>query len=115
MNSSVLVWPDRQTVDRAARAWAQDVAGGRGDVRRIGYFGSYARGDYGVGSDLDLVAVVGTSDEPFIERTAGWPTERLPVPADLLVYTEDEWSRLMSADSRFAHVLQRELVWIWPE
>jgi hypothetical protein len=115
LNSSVLVWPDRQTVDRAVREWARDVAARRRDVRRIGYFGSYARGDHGVGSDLDVVAIVAASDEPFVRRAATWPTEALPVPTDLLVYTEAEWSHLMSADSRFAGVLKRQMRWIWPE
>ncbi len=41
LNSSVLVWPDRATVDRAARAWAAAVARGRGELRRLGYCGSY--------------------------------------------------------------------------
>jgi hypothetical protein len=27
-------------------------------------------------------------------RTAGWDTTRLPVPADLLVYTRAEWEAL---------------------
>jgi len=56
LNSSVLVWPDRATVDRAVRAWAASIGPGRHDGQRIGYFGSYARGDWGVGSDLDLIA-----------------------------------------------------------
>lgn len=115
LNSSVLVWPDRHTVDRAVRAWAREVADRRDDIRRIGYFGSYARGEDGVGSDLDLVAVVGTSSEPFSQRTARWPTETLPVPADLLVYTEDEWTTLLASDSRFTRVLRRDVVWVWPE
>jgi predicted nucleotidyltransferase len=35
------------------------------EVVRVGYFGSYARGDWGVGSDLDLIIIVDRSDEPF--------------------------------------------------
>jgi predicted nucleotidyltransferase len=40
-------------------------------VVRIGYFGSYARGDWGVGSDLDVIAVVAFSDEAFTRRALG--------------------------------------------
>ena len=58
LSSSVLKWPDAQTVDRAVRQWAAKVVRSRTDVLRIGYFGSYARGDWGVGSDLDLVILV---------------------------------------------------------
>jgi len=112
-NSSVLVWPDRTIVDRAVRAWAAAAAARRGDVRRIGYFGSYARGDWGVGSDLDLVAIVDAAVEPFERRAVTWPVEALPVPADLLVYTESEWQALVERGGRFAAVLSRETVWVW--
>ncbi|MBI2230108.1 MAG: nucleotidyltransferase domain-containing protein, partial [Deltaproteobacteria bacterium] len=63
-------------------------------VVRIGYFGSYARGDWGVGSDLDLVIVVESSNQPFERRSVDWDTTDLPVPVDALVYTQDEWEIL---------------------
>jgi uncharacterized protein len=115
LRSSVLVWPDRAQVMAAARRWARTEASARTDVLRIGCFGSYARGNAGVGSDLDLVAVVRHARVPFAERSAAWPLERLPVPADLLVYTEDEWDRLIASGTRFAQVLRSEVVWLWPE
>jgi uncharacterized protein len=115
LRSSVLVWPDRAQVMGAARRWAREEASTREGVLRIGCFGSYARGDAGVGSDLDLVAVVRRAGVPFAERSAAWPLERLPVPADLLVYTEEEWDRLTAAGTRFAKVLRSEVVWLWPE
>lgn len=47
LSSSMLRWPDRETVDRAVRRWAEEVARRKPEVVRIGYFGSYARGDWG--------------------------------------------------------------------
>lgn len=114
LNSSVLVWPDRQHVDREARAWAADVVRHRTDVRRIGYFGSYARGEWGVGSDLDLVAVIERSEAPFERRALAWPVEALPVPAEILVYTATEWQNVIARGDRFANVLAHEVVWVWP-
>ena len=58
LNSSVLKWPDAKTVDAAARRWAEKIAQDKKYVLKIGYFGSYARGDWGVGSDLDLIIIV---------------------------------------------------------
>jgi predicted nucleotidyltransferase len=44
LNSPVLIWPDAESVDLAARRWAEH-ASQNPEVVRIGYFGSYARGD----------------------------------------------------------------------
>jgi hypothetical protein len=107
--SSVLRWPDRAAVEAAVRAFAR-AATARPLVRRVGWFGSYARGDAGVGSDLDLVVVVEASDLPFERRGTAWDTTALPVPADLLVYTEAEWARLAAEDR--PPRLVRETVWI---
>lgn len=110
-SSSVLVWPDRDAVDRAARAWARTIAAEHPEVVRIGYLGSYARGDWGVGSDLDLVMVVEHTDVPWKLRGASWDTTDLPVPADLLVYTEAEWDTLDAA-SHFGKTLRDEVEWL---
>jgi hypothetical protein len=111
-NSSVLVWPDPERVGREAREWARREAPRHPELVRLGYFGSYATGSWGVGSDLDLVAVVRESHEPFERRGLAWNLDSLPVPAEILVYTEGEWSRLQSEGGRLAGVLAREAVWL---
>ena len=82
----------------------------RPEVLRIGYFDSYARGDWGVGSDVDIVMVVEHSDCPFIHRAASFPYEELPVPADLLVCTPEEWAKLPKG---FRIRLERETIWVY--
>ncbi len=62
---------------------------------------------------LDLVAVVTVSDEPFERRALSWDLNGLPVPADLLVYTEDDWHRLRADCGRFARALQEETIWVF--
>ena len=96
----------------ALRAWSEAEAARRPELAALGYFGSYARREAGFGSDLDLVAVVRVSPAPFPERSAGWPTHTLPVPADLIVYTMDEWRKLHDEGGRFARTLAREAVWL---
>ncbi|MGH9257001.1 MAG: nucleotidyltransferase domain-containing protein [Vicinamibacterales bacterium] len=110
----MLVWPDRDQVDRAVRRWAAGESRTRSPLRRLGYFGSYARGDWGVGSDLDLVAVVSETAEPFERRALAWDLGALPVPAEILVYTEAEWRALVARGGRFARTLDHEVVWIIP-
>ena len=68
LSSSVLKWPDGKTVEHAIKLWAEKVSQNRKDVLRIGYFGSYARGNWGVGSDLDVIIVLESSEEPFERR-----------------------------------------------
>lgn len=110
--SSVLRWPDRTAVDTAVRRWARAVARANPAVRRIGYFGSYARGDWGVGSDVDIVVIVDDSDQPFARRALDFDATRLPVPADVLVYTPAEWARL-TAEAGFARRVEAEAVWVF--
>ncbi len=92
------------------RRWAKKVLQQRPDVLQIGYFGSYARGDWGVGSDLDVVMRLHHSDRPFDLRAGDWDTRNLLVPADLLVYPREEWDLLQSRPHppRF----MKEIVWL---
>jgi predicted nucleotidyltransferase len=112
LNSSVFRWPTRREVDSAVRAWALEAAKQHAGVIGIGYFGSYARGDWGVGSDLDLVAIVEDAEEPFERRSLKWDVNGLPVPVQLIVYTETEWKLLKKERGRFARTLERETVWV---
>jgi uncharacterized protein len=112
LSSRVLKWPDAKTVDRAVREWAAACTATRADVVRIGYFGSYARGNWGVGSDVDLLILVESSELPFERRSAAWDATSLPVPADVLTYSVEEWDRLKKG-SRFYDTVEREAVWVY--
>lgn len=114
LNSAVLRWPDRQCVDKAIREWATRLASQREDIVRIGYFGSYASGDPGVGSDVDVVGVVTDSDLPFETRPLRRDTSELPVPVDLLVYTQKEWDSL-DPGCRFHRMLKEQTVWVYTQ
>lgn len=110
LNSQVLKWPSRKVVEEAALRWAQLERERRPDLLRIGYFGSYARGDAGVGRDLDLIAVVRACDVPLERRALDWDVGSLPVPAEILVYSNSEWEKLMEGGGRFARMLKEEAV-----
>jgi predicted nucleotidyltransferase len=112
LHSCVLRWPSLEEVRAAAEAWARSEAPRHEGLLRLGSFGSYGRGDAGVGSDLDLVAVVEKSSEPFHSRALAWDLLSLPLPAAILVYTSAEWDRLQAEGGRFARALGAETRWL---
>jgi len=111
LNSSVLKWPSREVVDRAVCSWTAEQVRQRPEIVRLGYFGSYARDDWGVGSDLDLIAVVEGTSAPFERRSLEWDLNGLPVPAEIIVYSLTEWKDLEKKATKFAHKLKSEAVW----
>ena len=108
--SSVKRWPSAESVVAAARAWAARLAERDPTVVAVGCFGSYARGEAGFGSDLDLVVIRRSDAGPFDRRVAA--AETLPVPADVLVYDADAWVRLQAGGRRMARVLESETRWL---
>lgn len=110
LRSSVLRWPGRAEVLQARAAWAQrlELPG----LVAVGAFGSYARGEAGIGSDLDVLVIVEETALPFERRMAQLPLEELPVPAEALIYTGEEWERLGERSPRLAETLRRETVWV---
>ncbi len=113
LNSSVLKWPDAATIHKAVREWSIKQAANNPEIVRIGLFGSYAEGNWGVGSDLDLVMVVKESPEPFERRACRWDTTSLPAPADLLVFTEQEWKKGWFSQ-RFNRTMREKVIWVYP-
>ena len=81
-----------------AGAWARRQAAAHADLEAVGVFGSYGRGDAGVGSDLDLLLVLRQCD--------------LPLATDLLVYSRAEWESLPHWNQTFAAVLDRDVRWL---
>jgi len=99
-------------VREAIRHWASEAGRKRQDVLRIGYFGSYARGDWGVGSDLDVVIILESSEQPFERRGVEWDGPKIPVPTDVLVYTKEEWQTMMQRGNS-CKTLMSEIVWVY--
>ena len=113
LNSPVFKWPDRTAVDTALRSIAGQFASAHPELLRLGYFGSYARGDWGVGSDIDIIAIVGASSVSFAERAPTFDVSGLPVQAEMLVYTAAEWSDMQREGRRFVRAIEREAVWVF--
>jgi predicted nucleotidyltransferase len=113
LSSSVFKWPKPSAVVHALKTWAADQAHQRTDIIGIAYFGSYARHRSGVGSDLDILVIVEQSKRPFWERALEFDTLSLPVPAEVVVYTVDEWQAATVERSGFLHTIRGDAVWVY--
>ncbi|MBT9159958.1 MAG: nucleotidyltransferase domain-containing protein [Dehalococcoidia bacterium] len=111
LSSSILKWPEPPKVLRALQDWVEAALPKHQEILRLGYFGSYAKGDWGVGSDLDIVIIVKSSTHPFERRAMDFDVTRLPVPVDLLIYTEKEWQRLLEQGKW--QQATKEIIWIY--
>jgi hypothetical protein len=94
------------------RTWAEEQRRARASLRRVGVFGSYGRGDAGVGSDLDLLLIDDDAEGPQHHRLRHWPLERLPLSCDALVLSSRDREELLAGDSRMARELRRDLRWL---
>ena len=113
LNSPVIKWPDKQTVHAAICAWVKELVRRRKDVLQAGYIGSYARGDWGVGSDVDLVVILESDTNLFGGQTLEPDFMDIPVHVDLLLYSHQEWERLAQEGGRFYQTVQREAEWVY--
>lgn len=114
-NTHVDTWPSRAEVVAALRGAAAELRQVHPEIKRIGYFGSLTDGvRYGFGSDADVLVVVTASSKPWIERASDYDLGAMPVPVDLLVYTEEELETLVSQGGEFGRAVG-STVWIQPD
>ena len=113
LTQSLLRWPEPEQVLRQEADWAERLAPDHPGLQRVGVFGSYGRGETGVGSDLDLLLIDGRASGPQRGRLLLWPLGELPLSCDALVLTPAEHADLLAGDSAMAQALQRDCRWLW--
>ena len=59
-----------------------------------------------------MIGPGGAPFEHYGPLQSAWAVEKLPTPADLIVYTIDEWRQLRLNSPRFYESLAREAVWL---
>ena len=69
-------------------------------VKRIYLFGSFAKGEIHEGSDIDLL-IIGDFKENFFERI-GKILDLTDLPVEPLVYTEEEFKKLLEEENTFS-------------
>ena len=110
LGSAVLKWPARKDVLAAARVWAAELRFHDPNLVHVLCVGSCARGDYGVGSDLDVIVIVRTAPDSLVERRRDYEPQGIPVPVDVTVLTQVEWSAFAEKSPLLWRRLQREMI-----
>ena len=75
------------------------------DVETIILFGSGARNQLGLLSDIDLIVIL-TSNKSFLNRTQDLYKKLLPSGVDLLAYTPEEFEDMKENNLFIQHVLK---------
>ena len=120
LNSRIVKWPDRLAVEAAIRSLLPRLTDAEPRLRALGYFGSYARNEWGVGSDVDLIAVLDVPAGAETPKAIDLPWARdirLPVAHDLFLYSMANLQQMQGEGTRFARMLATETVWVygqWP-
>jgi uncharacterized protein len=65
------------------------------ELEQVILFGSFARGDYFPGSDVDVLLILEKSDQPFLKRIPKFLPIQFPVDIDVFPYTRDEVQRML--------------------
>jgi predicted nucleotidyltransferase len=99
----------RDRVLAAAGDWVRELLANRPEVVQVGYFGSYARGDYAPGSDFDVLMEITRTALPPRDRAFAYLPDSFPVDLDLVVYTTDELAALRGRNAAFVAAIDREL------
>ena len=87
-------YAEPETIRKAVRDYARNIRDGHPEVRSIRWFGSWVRGDAGVGSDVDLCIIVDRCDTSRRDRIMDFLPLVFPVGIDLFIYTPSEFDTL---------------------
>lgn len=93
MDSVVVKSIDERAVRLAMDEYAARLLAARPDIEEIVVFGSFERGTWAPGSDLDVFIVLASADRPVHERVAELLPGAFPVGIDLFPFTRDEMAR----------------------
>jgi predicted nucleotidyltransferase len=94
--------------------WAGKIALSCPEIKRIGYFGSYARGDYTPSSDLDIIIIIKSSNKVFFKRADDYVVDNISAGCEVFVFTEEEIKRRVHRyRNGWIDTILRETEWIY--
>lgn len=92
---------DKAAVRRALDEYVRGLAARHPELEQVVLFGSLARGTPVPGSDVDLLLVLGRSEQSFLNRIPGFLPTGFPVGIDVFPYTRAELERMQAEGNGF--------------
>jgi predicted nucleotidyltransferase len=71
------------------------------EIEQVLLFGSLARGEAVPGSDADLLVILSSASQPFLERVPRYLPTGMPVGVDVFPYTREEIDRMLAGGNHF--------------
>lgn len=109
--SRVRTWPRPDEVVPALATWAEALLAADPRVVGVRLFGSYALGNWGVGSDADVLVELSECADGVLDRIVR-PDPPALVPVDVVIRTTAELDEMRRQGYRFARMLDDEGVWL---
>lgn len=83
------------------RVVARQMKARHPEIEQVLLFGSLARGEAVPGSDADLLVVLSSASQPFMERVPRYLPTGMPVGVDVFPYTQEEIDRMLAEGNHF--------------
>jgi uncharacterized protein len=94
-------WLDSKRVMERLRVVARQMKARHPEIEQVLLFGSLARGEAVPGSDADLLVVLSSASQPFMERVPRYLPTGMPVGVDVFPYTQEEIDRMLAEGNHF--------------
>jgi predicted nucleotidyltransferase len=96
-----IFWLDKETTLRKLKAAVRRMKATHPEIEQVLLFGSLARDEAVPGSDADLLLILSSASEVFLERIPRYLPEGLPVGVDVFPYTRAEISAMLDEGNLF--------------
>ena len=93
MSSVVVKSIDFEAIRKQTAEFARRLLETRPEVEEVVVFGSFPRGTYAPGSDIDVLLILSGSGRRFRDRSPDYVPESFPVGMDVFAYTRRELER----------------------
>jgi predicted nucleotidyltransferase len=91
-----VTFTNREQILKALKNLIQEWTQKHPELEQVILFGSFARGDYFPGSDVDVLLILEKSDQPLLNRIRKFLPSHFPVDVDVFPYTRDEVQRMIN-------------------